>query len=157
MIVEPQKLEAFPAQIHQLSLAGVQSQLQLAHDPPNRLQCSLCFRLTSADDHKVSSPGESHPEALAELYVSLSTHTAPSMEPRRTPMCQWANSSGARREIRAIQCVARRRWWRSFLYLRLAQRARSRSSSRIAFAALLETAGLKWMKNFPLRFFALRG
>jgi putative transposase len=25
----------------------------------------------------VSSPGESHPEALAELYVSLSTHTAP--------------------------------------------------------------------------------
>ena len=29
--------------------------------------------------HKeVSSPGESHPEALVELYVSLSTHTAPS-------------------------------------------------------------------------------
>ena len=32
---------------------------------------------------RVSSPGESHPEALAELYVSLSTHTAPVMEPRR--------------------------------------------------------------------------
>jgi hypothetical protein len=29
-----------------------------------------------------SRPGESHPEALAELYVSLSTHTAPIMEPR---------------------------------------------------------------------------
>ena len=39
-------------------------------------------------DEKVSSPGDSHPEALAELYVSLSTHTAPIMEPRRTPICQ---------------------------------------------------------------------
>jgi len=27
----------------------------------------------------------------------------------------------------------------------------------MAFAALLETAGLKLMKNFPLRFFDLRG
>jgi len=26
---------------------------------------------------KLSSPGESHPEALPELYVSVSTHTAP--------------------------------------------------------------------------------
>ena len=41
-----------------------------------------------AMDSRVSSPGESHPEALAELYVSLSTHTAPIMEPRRTPICQ---------------------------------------------------------------------
>src|SRR5579864_4399054 len=34
-------------------------------------------------NEKVSSPGESHPEALAELYVSLSTHTAPIKEPCR--------------------------------------------------------------------------
>ena len=33
-------------------------------------------------DHQVSSLGESHPEALSELYVSLSTHTAPIKEPR---------------------------------------------------------------------------
>jgi hypothetical protein len=32
-------------------------------------------------DHPVSGPGEFHPEALAELYVSLSTHTAPIKEP----------------------------------------------------------------------------
>jgi len=38
--------------------------------------------------HQVSSPGELHPEALSELDVSLSTHTAPIMEPRRTPICQ---------------------------------------------------------------------
>jgi hypothetical protein len=39
-------------------------------------------------DIAVSSPGEFRPEALAELYVSLSAHTAPIMEPRRTPICQ---------------------------------------------------------------------
>jgi hypothetical protein len=36
----------------------------------------------------VSSPGESHPEALVEPYVSLSTHTAPITEPRRVLICQ---------------------------------------------------------------------
>jgi len=44
--------------------------------------------LSAAVNDRVSSPGESHPEALAELYVSLSTHTAPIMEPRRAPICQ---------------------------------------------------------------------
>ena len=61
------------------------------------------------DNFRVSSPEESHPEALAELYVSLSTHTAPIMEPGRAPICQWANKAGARREMRAIQCFALRR------------------------------------------------
>ena len=45
-------------------------------------------RFRATHGHEVSSPGGSHPEALAELYVSLSTHTAPTMEPRRTPICQ---------------------------------------------------------------------
>src|SRR5713226_8687616 len=61
--------------------------------------------------------------------MSLSTHTAPIMEPRRAPICQWANNAGARREMRAIQCFALRRWERSFLYFLLAHRARSRFSS----------------------------
>src|SRR5215472_10049232 len=38
--------------------------------------------------HEVSSPGEFHLEALSELYMNLSAHTAPTMEPRRTPICQ---------------------------------------------------------------------
>src|SRR4029077_18741058 len=53
MKVEPQKLEAFSAQVHQMSLGGVQSQLQLRHNPPNHLQCSLCLLLASAGDHEV--------------------------------------------------------------------------------------------------------
>ena len=32
-----------------------------------------------------SSPGESHPQALAEPYVRLSPHTAPSVQPPRHP------------------------------------------------------------------------
>ena len=37
---------------------------------------------------EVSSAGESHPRALSEPYVNLSAHTAPAVEPRRTPICQ---------------------------------------------------------------------
>jgi len=59
-------------------------------------------------ENEVSRPRELHPEPLAEPYVNVSAHTAPTMEPRRTPICQCANSFGARREIRAIQCAARR-------------------------------------------------
>jgi hypothetical protein len=57
----------------------------------------------------VSSPREFRPEALLEPYMNLSAHTAPTMEPRRTPICQCANNRESRRDIRAIQCVALRR------------------------------------------------
>ena len=39
-----------------------------------------------------SRPRESHPEALAELYVSLSTHTAPIMEPCYVPLASEQTS-----------------------------------------------------------------
>jgi hypothetical protein len=47
-------------------------------------------------------------EPLSEPYLNLSAHTAPAMEPRRTPICQCAHNFGSRREMRATQCVARR-------------------------------------------------
>jgi len=40
------------------------------------------------NEDQVSSPGGFHPEALSELYVSLSTNTAPAMEACRTPIRQ---------------------------------------------------------------------
>jgi hypothetical protein len=58
------------------------------------------------------------PHALSEPYLNLSAHTAPAMEPRRTPICQCAHNFGSRLEIRATQCVALRKWPRSFLYFR---------------------------------------
>ena len=42
-------------------------------------------------DHQVSRPGESHPRALAELYVNVSAHTAPIIQP---PASAPADASG---------------------------------------------------------------
>src|ERR1017187_719686 len=70
---------------------------------------TLGFRLRPAMYDGVSRPGESHPEPLSEPYLNLSAHTAPAMEPRRTPICQCAHNFGSRLEIRATQCVALRK------------------------------------------------
>ena len=42
----------------------------------------------------VSRPRESHPQPLAELYVTLARHTAPVIGPRDDKDCQWINSPG---------------------------------------------------------------
>ena len=55
--------------------------LRLTHKTPLRFTYSR-------PPARVSSPGESHPEALVEPYMSLSTHTAPIAEPCRTLICQ---------------------------------------------------------------------
>src|SRR5437763_12236063 len=102
----------------------VQCESNPCHHIPRPIQ--RLGRTTATEDHKVSSPGESHPEALSEPYLNLSAHTAPAMEPRRTPICQCAHNFGSRLEIRATQCVALRRCPCSFLYFRLAQRANDR-------------------------------
>src|SRR5271157_1747120 len=103
----PQEIELFIRNPANPGLFFVHRQLQPVHHPSHGSERLVCTIALAADD-QVSRPGESHPEALAELYVSLSTHTAPIMEPRRTPICQWANNAGERREMRTIQCVARR-------------------------------------------------
>jgi hypothetical protein len=64
----------------------------------------------------VSRPGESHPEPLSEPCLNVSAHTAPAMEPRRTPICQCVHNCGSRFEIRATQWVALGKCPRSFLY-----------------------------------------
>src|ERR1700688_2137120 len=121
---EPQEFP-FPWSCHRTLLA-VHSQLELRREESRHAAHHSFTGSPTADvDVAVSGPRESHPEALVEPYVSLSTHTAPITEPRRTPICQWANSAGERREMLAIQCVAVRRWLRSLLYFRLAQRAKS--------------------------------
>src|SRR5687767_11465894 len=114
------------------ALGGIHLQSQLLLDPAlYRRQRPFRRRLTAYVDVAVSRPGESHPEPLAEPYVNVSAHTAPAMEPRRTPICQCAHNFGSRLEIRATQCVALRKCLRSFLYFRSAQRANDRSSCRI--------------------------
>ncbi len=64
---------------------------------------SLGFLSVFKACHQVSSPEEFHPEALSAPYLNVSAHTAPAMEPRRTPICQCAHNFGSRLEIRATQ------------------------------------------------------
>src|ERR1700730_19036242 len=52
----------------------------------------LGFLLCPAMHDGVSSPGESHPEALSEPYLNLSAHAARVIEPRSTPRCQRAHN-----------------------------------------------------------------
>ena len=103
----PQKIESLLPGIPNARLLLVERQLQPLQHSTRPIQGFL--RLSATLNHEVSSPGESHPEALSEPYLNLSAHTAPTMEPRRTPICQCANSFGSRREMRATQCAALRR------------------------------------------------
>src|ERR1700730_2763528 len=59
---------------------------------------------------KLSSPRESHPEALPELYVSLSTHTAPMGETAQRCCSQSASRSVWRLTTRSSHAHARMRW-----------------------------------------------
>ena len=111
-----QKVKRFPSGILDARLGFIQCQADPAHHLTRPFPCLR--RMSATENHEVSSPGESHPEALSEPYLNLSAHTAPVVEPRRTPNCQCAHNFGSRLEIRATQCVALRKWPRSFLYFR---------------------------------------
>jgi hypothetical protein len=81
---------------------------------------------------EVSGRGESHPPALAEPDVNLSTHPAPIAQPSgRAPSRQCANSRGDRLAISASHAIARRSLLRSRLwYFRVAHRTRCWLSRR---------------------------
>jgi hypothetical protein len=73
----------------------------------------------------LSRRGESHPPALAEPGVNLSTHRAPIVQPSgHTPKRQWANRPGSRLKTRARNLRALAGWRRNRLYFRMAQRTR---------------------------------
>jgi hypothetical protein len=91
------------ASITESPLCGISVATQLPHNPRLKL-LRFSERWLS---WRVSGPGESHPEALSEPYVSVSAHTAPTIEPLRTSR-QCANNAGARRDIRATHWCARR-------------------------------------------------
>lgn len=78
-------------------------------------------------ERQASRAGESHPRALPEPYVSLSTHTAPSVRPLPCTSDQWANRSGDVRITRASQSRAPFGCCRRRLNLRRAHRMRNAS------------------------------
>jgi hypothetical protein len=77
-----------PPELDSARLVRVKIQSELPQPFSHTLAKTIRIRFPLEPENEVSSPRESHPEALAELYVSLSTHTAPIMEPRRVPICQ---------------------------------------------------------------------
>ena len=56
---------------------------------------------------KLSSPRESHPQALPEPYVSLSTHTAPMVETALRRRSHRTSNAGSRLMTRSSQAHAR--------------------------------------------------
>ena len=68
--------------IDDLRLLRMEFQPTISQSRSDGLPHFLGLPFCAAVGNEVSSPGESHPEALSELYVSLSTHTAPIKEPR---------------------------------------------------------------------------
>ena len=47
------------------------------------LSIRVITRIKNSGTFRVSSPGEFHPEALAEPYVNVSVHTAPIIQPEK--------------------------------------------------------------------------
>src|SRR5437870_1610480 len=107
-------------------LLGVERQTIPRESREKHVQDPLRVLTMLNAENEVSRPGESHPQALAEPYVNVSAHTAPSIRPpgRKPNKYQWANSLGSRPATSTSQCAARRWCRRRRLYFRMAQRTR---------------------------------
>src|SRR5271167_1432218 len=101
---------------------------------------AVCFTVLIADEIRwslsrlrrwSSSAGESHPHALREPDVSLSTHPAP-IAPTGDPLNQWANRFGWRDLTPRNQPHARFACPRSLLYFRCDHRTINGSTVRSA-------------------------
>ena len=71
-----QKIKAFRADVNDLRFRRMQGQTIGRHPALNEFQRTSGLVGGSAQDHESSSPGESHPRALTEPDVNLSTHPA---------------------------------------------------------------------------------
>ena len=85
--LNPEELSLLRSRYRALGLLYLELET-LSDEAGNAIHHPMTSTFAAHIDVAVSSPRESHPEALAELYVSLSTHTGPIMEPRRVPICQ---------------------------------------------------------------------
>src|SRR5438552_17589215 len=103
----------------------MERQLQTSQDDPDPPESFARLRLRLAQQDGVSGREESHLPALSEPCLSLSTHTAPVVQPSgRTPSRQCANNFGSRLATRANHRLACRVWPRNRLYFLLAHRTR---------------------------------
>ena len=95
MIAEKVKAFSGNTRIHQSGFIRVQSKSSFCGQPTEEIQGPAGFGLTAAQDHKVSSPGESHPQALSEPDVNLSAHPAPIIQPQaKSPSASGQRAGG---------------------------------------------------------------
>ena len=85
-----------PAELDEARLVGMQVERELVHPLPEVAEKLFRVRLALATHNEVSRPGESHPRALAELYVNVSAHTAPIIQPALNGFAWLDGSSRAR-------------------------------------------------------------
>ena len=85
---------------HHRALRRVDLELEPSRDEGRQTCHHTLARPNAADIHvAVSRPGESHPRALAELYVNVSAHTAPIIQPPASPPADAnGRTAGARDE-----------------------------------------------------------
>ena len=87
------------AELDEARLVGVQIKRELAQALLEVAEKLFCIFLALATNDEVSRPGESHPRALAELYVNVSAHTAPIIHPPASPPADAnGRTAGARDE-----------------------------------------------------------
>ena len=123
----PEKVEALLAfpEVDHTGLVRVQGKTELSQDSGRPLIGLLGLLPGRAQHDEVSGRGESHPPALAEPDVSLSTHPAPIIQPHGTsPSRQWAKRTPARAATVCSHLRARSACRCSRLYFCMAQRTR---------------------------------
>ncbi len=90
------------AELDEARLVGVQIKRELAQALLEVAEKLFRILLALATNDEVSRPGESHPRALAELYVNVSAHTAPIIQPpASTPADASGRTAGARDALTA--------------------------------------------------------
>jgi hypothetical protein len=78
---EPPRREAVSSTLHQ----NIENETMLVDRAPKPIGLA-----SDRDDDLASRAGESHPHALPEPYVTLSSHTAPDVRPFACRKRQWA-------------------------------------------------------------------
>src|SRR5205823_4055170 len=96
-----------PPELDQPGLALIERQAKLGQSLSECVHQSPCVTFVLGSNDRVSGREESHLPALSEPCLSLSTHTAPIVQPSgRTPSRQCANSFGSRRATRTNHRLA---------------------------------------------------
>jgi hypothetical protein len=96
MVAEEVKAQFWNRGIDETGFIRMQVQTFGCSQVADKTKGSFCLSCMVAQDDKVSSPGESHPQALSEPDVSLSAHPAPIIQPQAKSPSASEQRAGSR-------------------------------------------------------------